>query len=820
MRSALRPAIVIVSGLLLPLSACRSADQRPSWLDRKPANTFEVLFVEKDHELTACARGLKENLLDLPDGVLFYEADSKIRIKTPRGKEPYHAHLYHRVGEDLVDRVVRETDSTSEAIELDFSGFPSPEHLVVTSAAHRMERNRLAGPDELDSPAILPPYSLSFKLVPFDQAETLMALQSFRYEARTPRGVMSLFVQPVNRGDMLLTWIDPLHTHGSIFADAYVHFAPLDAVVVPRLTVEVAQADGRVWQRAGAWPVPPGEFPAAKRPPVGADRDAHFAIRTPRQELVKFSGPPRLRLNLVGDRPETSIQVKAVVSHADEDETFTAVLAPTVPLAGGAVSDYPPQTLQLSSSEPEAVASVDLGSLDPARYPLTASITHRFVFPWIAKGGAFLPQPPRGITVIRESQDSSKEARPKLHARVITAASAAYYDLVRFWGPAGAKSGAGLSKSISRISAGDDGAPSPNIIPDPTGGGGIGGGGIAGGGAAGASPAAPSGSPAGSGFGVFGGNIAGGGGFQAQGSGAPGLPGWGGGGPNPPPGGGGGQSPGDLKIDLGCGCGMAICRCPPHSWSMHDIMGKVMEYKNVQDSNGNRYAIADYAWSGPHGGTAPCHEWTLVGQVRFSFWVGWQLMSITYNVYVGFFPCEERKPPPKDPPGKPKDPPGQPKDSGDPRNPPGPPTPTESNSSKTGKLTLVTTIDGSADTPFTTHPFNEPAFADYIASYGIKIPGVVAANGSTLAAWTAALTLPLQELAQSLREMPAFYWARSGQSSPANGIPLVPDSLHKDSGVVDPRILGSGGVPPPALPPPPPPLPPPPPPSTEPPPPK
>ncbi|HTF58233.1 MAG TPA: hypothetical protein VK661_13460, partial [Planctomycetota bacterium] len=599
MRSMLRPSFVVALGLLLPLFACRSADKRPSWLDRKPAYTFEVLFVEKGHELSACARGLKESLLGLPDGVLFFEADSKVRIKAPKGKEPYHVHLIHRVGEDLVDRVVGESDPATGVIEVDLSGYPSPEQLVVTSAAHRMKPTSAADAADGKSPAILPPYSLSFKLVPADQAETLMALQSFRYEARTPRGVMNLFVQPLNRGDMLLTWIDPIHAHGSLFADAYVHFAPLDAVVVPRLTVEVAQEDGRVWQRAGAWPVPAGEFPTAKRPPGTGARDANFAIRTPRQELVKFSGPPRLRLNLVGDRPETSVQLKATVSQADEDEMFTAVLVPTVPGPEGAVSDYLPQTIQLTDAEREVVATVDLGSLDPARYPLTASISHRFVSSWITKGGAFLPKPPRGVNEVRDSQEPNKEDRPKLHARIITAASAAYYDLVRFWGPTGTKSKGELAKAISQTSAGDDGAPSPNIITGPTGGGIIGGGGVAGGGAPGGISPAPGSSLPGGGLGALGGNVGGGGGTQAQAPGFPAIPG--GGGPNPPPGGGGGQSPGDLKIDLGCGCGMANCKCTPHSWSMFDVMGKVMEYKNVQDSNGNRYEIADYAWSGPHG---------------------------------------------------------------------------------------------------------------------------------------------------------------------------------------------------------------------------
>ncbi len=611
-----RALFVSCAVLLAAMLAC-ALGPKPAPL---PEHVVECQFVPPEHVAESCLHGLSASLLELPDTTLFYEKDSILRINTPTGFEPYHAHLFHKVGDvHRMEQVVGPVDKQTGVLTISLSDFAQPEILVVTSADHRATPTAAAAPETAAlGAAILPPYALSFKLVRKDQgAATLLSLQPFRYELESPHGNLHLLVTPANRGDMLLSLIDLDQKLSRAFKDAYFHFRPADAALAPRLTVEVATKEGKTWQRAGTWPVPPGAL-ASTKGAEGADA-LLFALRTFRKDLIPFGPPAELALAYPKQAPEVTATVTGRMAGTREKAEYQLVVSHAVPDDRAAKSyAFKTQAVTLTHMEPEQSLSVDLSSVDSARFPVTAAVSHRLVTTWTTKGGLYAPVPPLGRTVLPSDAFDNGPSAP---AHIICASSAAYFDLVNFRGDGGA------AKLRLMRQLGPSGGTSPNTTPTdagPDGSGWYGGTWNPG--------ADPSSNPAGS-------NTAGGATGSTSGSSGPGgsnlnwtpelIPPP----PNPP-------DPPEILVRLKCGCKYAVeCKCPPHMWNMTDVMNRIMASKYVVDSAGKKYEVADYSWFGSHGASAPCHEKKQIGSVRISFWVGLNLVQRMFSVFVEFGPC-------------------------------------------------------------------------------------------------------------------------------------------------------------------------------------
>ncbi len=659
-------AVIVVLAVLAPLG-CRSGPDEAT--GGRASARFEVTFVGPDHEVGGCLKALGDSLIDHPDGVLFFDRDSRIKVKPPRGRgvEPYHVHLEHRVAGETLDALVQADESG--LIEIDLGRFNQPELLIVTSAGLHLRRKspgqKGAEREEAPSP-VTAPYAMSFRLVPSDQAELLMSLQHFRYDVKTPVGTLSLFVQSYNRRDMLLAWVDARKKLDVLIKeDPYVYLKSSEGYVPPRVLVEVYEGGGkgRLWQRAGTWHIPDEAGSVAdsgKRP---------FVFRTAQRELIAFDPPARVDLALPDEPSATSARVTARFSGVDATQGLRFVLAGQYPTGPRGESSVRVQSQEITAENPEGSYLFDLSDLDQSRFPLTTTLAHRLVQPWVMHAGMYDRRPPRGVASV--SLDGG--SLPRLHARILTPRYASHFDWITFFGGSGARG----SAESDRTGASDgerpgggpdggpgdggpgDGGPSPNVVPPPPPGfmppppvpp------------VAGPPPAAPitppPGAPPGGGPGLgLGLGAAGlGGGSGACGCGlgpAPGLPS-----PNCPrednkckgycgqacPANGHCKSKksGEILVKFPCppkpqGCGNSIedCKCPAHMWDMWDAMNSIQ---------GLFPGAADFAWFGAHGASAPCHEKTVVAQVRVTFWgAGFQLIEKWYDVAVTFEPCVKLK---------------------------------------------------------------------------------------------------------------------------------------------------------------------------------
>lgn len=629
--------------LLLAMAILASCQASPEqFREVRGGVTVESVFVAGDHGFRACLKEYGDSLVELTDGTLFFDRDSKLRVTPPRGEkmESYHVHLLHRVGGDVLDFVARQ--NAAGLVELDLSRFDQPERLVIASSAFRIAgrdgdpgKGTAVGTRE----ALTPPYAMSFKLLASDQAEAVMAIQNFRYDLESEQGKLSLFVQPFNRRDMLLTWVDrEKRLGGLIQEDPYIHLVAQDGYVPPRLAVDVLTSKGALWERSGTWHLPENVGRA------GGD-EKPFAFRIHGKELITFAAPARVDFTLPEGPHITTARIEAKYSGIAKEDALRLVLATQYPTPGrNGEAAIRLQAHEVKQDTKKSSYVVDVSDLDSSQFPLTSSLAHRFVQPWKLSGGFFGPQPPRGRATV-----SLKDLRGsgKLHARVVAPRYASHYDFIAFLGDGKWKS---TVDSFLKSLSGGPGSPNttvppfdqpivdlhPTAIRPP----------------AGPSDPAPGVGPAATGGG---GGGAGGAGKDTQcgcGPGpAPGLPSPGcpskhkckgtcaracpdnghckddGGGritlqfPCPP-------SPKGCRQDRKSG----ECKCGPHPWNMNAAMDALRQLVP---------GAADYSWFGRHNGWAPCDETTEIGRVRVSFWApaGFGMTHISFIVLASFGPC-------------------------------------------------------------------------------------------------------------------------------------------------------------------------------------
>jgi len=772
----------ILLGSLAAFIGCQAVDLRSG----PPSLEVSTLFVDRQsHDAHECLKGLAKSYSDFPDGVLFFDKTSKVKAVPPRRakSEPYHAHVLHRVaGGQVLDHVA--VQDGSGLIEVDLSRFDDPECLIVTSAPlHLKEQESTPGAEALVAPAegVIPAYTMSLKLVPSDQWEILVNQNPARVELETPWGTLHTFVQAFNRRDMFLSWHDPKKTLRTLIEqDPYVYLKQADAYLPPRLTVEVA-TDGVTWQRAGTWPMPEWidrlEGEDAKKP---------FVFRIPERPLFSFEPPARVDLTMPKDPVATTARIDARFTGVRTKEALKFVLACAYPLRGKGDFAARIQTHDITASDRTGSYTAALDGLDPAAFPLTAAITHRFINPWSMQGGMYRPVPPREKIVLAALP---KPGPRRLHSSVFMPRYASHYDFLAFFGDAGAK---GRYRSLAEAYHGRPGdGPSPNIIPPPVFG----------------PPPTPLPVPPPGGDGDDPTNNRPGGGPLGAG-----MVGAGGGDkndPDPPPG-----MPG-ITVTLQCpgkgGCGMNNCTCPNHMWTQSAVMNGIW-------SAFAPTGPADISFFGAHGASAPCHKVTPIAVVRVSYWgVGFQLIHVFYQVSVTFQPCVGFDQPPPPPPPPPPVPPGGGPVGGSGSGGPG---------SGAGSLVVVTgslqgpaevplnvtitgikgggplTVNGGAltMTPGTTIPlpYSDPG----LMAQGGYIRNVL--GGGTLPTWVFALSE--QRILGIASGFGLSYYARPAGGEVVSSVGWNPN-LSESWGIYQPAIAtggsggGSGGTPPPPPPP-------------------
>lgn len=619
-----------VSGIAVALVVCGflacSGDSRRG----EPRVEVSTLFVPPDHKAsTGCLRELCPEM-DVSDSVIFSDKTSKIRVLPPRlpRNEPYHCHLFQRLGQELLEHVFYQ--DARGLIEIDLGKYPEPEYLIVTSAAKRLaERGQArsaetegAKPDE----AVLLPYTVSYRIAPAAIATTVLPLQRNRWEVETPQGTLTLIVSSFNRRDQMLTWVDPTRNLWNLFQDnPEVTLPKYQSVVPPRITVEVCGSNGRVWQRSGTFHLPEG----IDR--LGKAEEKPYMFRAEGRDIIAFAPPPRVDLTLPETPPATDAIIKARFSGVSDKVGLRFVLACAYPDSSKNKASFAArvQTHEITSKTKDATFTSSLAHLEGTKFPLTASIYHHLYEPWALTGGRYNPVPPRGKTVL--AQQTPRGPMPRY---AMGAIYSSHYDLLQFLGAAG--HGGKRGSLLDDYWNSPDGS-SPNVAPPPGGGPGV-------------PPVVPPGGPIPPI--VFPpppppGHNQQGGGFPWWAAGAGG-------------GGGGGGGGGDVWMqgppfrnrfncpDGGCLKGKKPCNCGTHPWSSQDL-----------ENNANRSANpapADVTFRGPdpapgagvpRGGRVQCDaDYAFVGYMEFVYWIdAVRKLHILCPTYVKIGGCVPTQPP-------------------------------------------------------------------------------------------------------------------------------------------------------------------------------
>jgi hypothetical protein len=777
MMRRLERRLLIIVGLALAAS-CRSAGDAGAGVPK--GVEVSALFVDgAGHELATCLKDWARSYVAYPDGILFFDPGSTVSVKVPRGEraEPYHVHVLHRVAGEVLDQVVGRNDSGR--VEVDLSRYDDPEAIVVASAPLRLTEGRGA------SRAVVPPYAMSLKLIPRDQAEALIPLQNGRVELETPWGTLYTFVRPFNRRDMFVSWVDPKRTLRLLVEEEpYVYLRWADGYLAPRLVVEVATG-GTIWQRAGTWPMP--EWVDRLE---GGEAEKPFVLRTPERELFAFGAPARLDLRVPEGPVGRTATIEARFRGLREGEGLKFALGCAFPIRGAGDYGLEGETHEVVGTGGRETYTVALDRLEAGAFPLTAAVTHRLIQPWALRGGMFRGVPPLERVTLGALGGIGRRI---LHPRVVVPRCASHYEFVSFFGDVTA-----VGKVRSPADAwrrGETSGPGPNVMPP-------------GPGISVPPPSPPTSPPLGP---EVGGPMVD---HDSRGNAGGGIPGPGGSGPKddpPPPG-----PDGRIEVTLPCpgkgGCGMQHCTCPNHTWTQSAVMQAV--WRALAKSG-----PADISFFGSHGSTAPCHRLTHVGTVRVTYWgVGFQLLHYWYQVEVTFQPCMGIRPPPPPPPPVPppqppppphRPPPGEPGSGGPPEGRPPvpsgggrddrPPPSGDPFDIETGTVTISGDLGETESIPF---PYNDPEWT----AQGYYVSEVF--GSENVPTW--AFSLSSSELS-AIRS--GFGDAYHGRPLEGPGTPSVAwsPSLTESWAVYQPGTGdsttggpggGSGGGPPPSPPPP------------------
>lgn len=415
----------VALGLAVAVGAsfsCASAPSIPEGPSPTPVKS-ETLFTEPEHEAPWCQKEALDHFRTLPDGVLFFDADSRIRLCVPSdpGQIPYHAHLFFREGAELAERWFPQ--GPNGRMEIDLSRFPEPEFLLLTSATARL---RVQDPQTSERQLpLLAPYAMAFRMVPREQADLYAGVQPFRYEWKHPAATVQLFAQSFNRNDMLLTLLDSQKGAEYLFADGAFHWKGGDALLVPRATVEVASGSGQVWQRSATYPIPD---------PVWEEGSASLALTLMGLEVLPFAPPPRVDLALLDEKPATSFRIGARFQESGVERRRHLVLLGGTPVDGRERVALRIQTAELPSEMGEATYLMDFSDLEPSRFPVTGYLAHRVVEPWRAPGGFHRACAPLGTAEARVLVGGGSPSR------VVAPVFASHFALVTLLGKGGMES--------------------------------------------------------------------------------------------------------------------------------------------------------------------------------------------------------------------------------------------------------------------------------------------------------------------------------------------------------------------------------------------
>lgn len=343
-----------------------------------PTN-IQVLVVDfrHQHRCAECLKDLEEALLSAPSSAIFSDKASTVTVKTQVPKDPnaslvpfsWHAHVLGGTKEAPTDTLV--TQDTDGDLSFALKDHPGARQFVLVGTPHKIE-NKLYGVN-----AIAPPRMFAFDI--FDSSKSGGILENNRaimHGLDLKAGKLYVASQPANDSEMVLSVYDPERRNTAVFPT--LKFSVQDALLIPAVTVAVADPQGQVWQKLGAYPIPP--FLSHET------ADLHrVAVEINGVKRGEFGGPPIAAVR-ASENANVKTEVDIRYQGLSTERAYRAVFAHGHPGADKAKL-YSPTAKDVKADTKHEVVAIDLSKAEESAFPFQLFFWSQLSAPWKTTGG-------------------------------------------------------------------------------------------------------------------------------------------------------------------------------------------------------------------------------------------------------------------------------------------------------------------------------------------------------------------------------------------------------------------------------------------------
>jgi hypothetical protein len=193
-----------------------------------------------------------------------------------------------------------------------------------------------------------------------------------------------------------------------------------DSILVPSFTLDVAGADGDLWQRIGGYPIPP--FLSRD-----TEETSKIAIEVGGKKLGAAIPAPMQVAVRAPERAAMKADVDVRVYGADPKVKHTLIVAHGRPPEAGKPISFRPTVKELDPAAPMVSMGIDLSGLPREAFPAQVFVWHHVALEWKPAGGFLPPDQPLA------SGEGSKPARRSM---LVHPASHPHLRFIRFEGGA------------------------------------------------------------------------------------------------------------------------------------------------------------------------------------------------------------------------------------------------------------------------------------------------------------------------------------------------------------------------------------------------
>ncbi|MGH7342335.1 MAG: hypothetical protein ACREKH_17755, partial [Candidatus Rokuibacteriota bacterium] len=319
----------------------------------------------------------------------FVDATSTARLRVPVPEDieaslvPYswHAHILTGPPDADASRVkdVFRAQNTDGDVEIPPEDLASAQQLILVGTPHRVEGK------DVGVRAIAPPRMVAVDLVEAEKAVGLLENNpEIVRRAETPLGRFYAASQSANDSEMILSAYDPERRNASALSD--LRFSVQDGLLVPAWTLEFTDGSSKLWQRIGAYPVPPflsHEVPEATR----------ITLEVGEKKIGDFGAPA-----MVSCRVPESVLVRADVDFhyggLRPGAAYAMTVAHGLPRPADPSKLFHPKRNNLKAETRHESVEINASDAPADSFPCQAFVWYQLSTPWRRQGGMLLGASP------------------------------------------------------------------------------------------------------------------------------------------------------------------------------------------------------------------------------------------------------------------------------------------------------------------------------------------------------------------------------------------------------------------------------------------